>query len=159
MVHSTQKEYHWIYRFVVKETSIRLMDESCGYIEHVDDTTMKDNMAFGLVSGRSLGATLMKRRRKEKERTHRSSRWHGRDRRYRHRPPLQRDDLGLDSSVLPDDCIKRKSLLDEQDDEEETANSLCAGGQTNEEHVGTNYNLCEEGKRGESGDKNYSALV
>ena len=47
---------------MVQDESIRLMDESCGYIEQVDDNTV-----FGFVSVRDVGANLTTTRRKGKE--------------------------------------------------------------------------------------------
>ena len=103
-------EYHWIYRFVVQDESIRLMDESCGYIEQVDDDSV-----FGFVSGRDVRANLTTARKKEPRR--RSMRQHGQ--RFGRRQTQRRDEFGLDGSIVTDDLFKKKSLLDEQDDEED----------------------------------------
>jgi hypothetical protein len=109
-------EYHWIYRFVVQDESIRLMDESCGYIEQVDDKTV-----FGFVLGRDLRGNLTTTRRKEKERKFHSMRRHNRPRGYRRRQSSQKDESGFDSSILTDDFSNNRSLLDEQDDEEDSS--------------------------------------
>ena len=102
-------EYHWIYRFVVQDESIRLMDESCGYIEQVDDDSV-----FGFVSGRDVRANLTTARNKPRGR---SMRQHGQ--RFSRRQTQRRDEFGLDRSIVTDDLFKKKSLLDEQDDEED----------------------------------------
>ena len=52
----------------MRDQSIQIMDESCGYIEQVDDSLMKDDMIVGFVPGQDLGATLTIKHRKEKER-------------------------------------------------------------------------------------------
>lgn len=36
-LHNCHTEYNYIYRFVVRDQSIGFMDESCGYVEQVDD--------------------------------------------------------------------------------------------------------------------------
>ena len=108
-------EYHWIYRFVVQDESIRLMDESCGYIEQVDDRTV-----CGFVSGKGLRADYTTARRQDKGRNPHGVRRHNSFRGFRRRQPSQKDEHGYDydSSVLPKNCSKKRSLLDEQDDGE-----------------------------------------
>ena len=105
-------EYHWIYRFVVQDQSIRLMDESCGYIEQVDDDSV-----FDFITGKDIGAKLTTIHRKEKERKSSSMGRHNRFRGYRRRRPLQKDEFGLDSITSPGD-YKNRSLLDEEEDKE-----------------------------------------
>mmetsp|Transcript_24711 Transcript_24711/g.58009 ORF Transcript_24711/g.58009 Transcript_24711/m.58009 type:complete len:810 (+) Transcript_24711:424-2853(+) len=111
-------EYHWIYRFVVQDESIRLTDESCGYIEQVDDETV-----FGFVSAKDLAANISITRRKEKQRKLNEMRHHNRLRGYRCRQPLQNEEFGLDGNILAEDFAKNRSLLDEQDDDEAPSGS------------------------------------
>jgi len=94
-------EYHWIYRFVVRDQSIQLMDESCGYIEQVDDGLEKDYITSKLVPGRNLGATFTT--------IHRQAE-------HQH---LNNEGNGLDCSILTEDSSsKNRSLIDEQYEEE-----------------------------------------
>lgn len=104
-------EYHWIYRFVVQDQSIRLMDESCGYIEQVDDDSVYD-----FITGRDLGSKLTTMRRKGKDRKTNSMGRQNRFRGYRRRQPSPKDEFGLDTSTLTDG-FKNRSLLDEPEEE------------------------------------------
>jgi len=112
-------EYHWIYRFVVQDEAIRLMDESCGYIEQVDNETV-----FGFVSAKDLAANISITRRKEKERKFNGMGNHSRFRSYQGRQPPKDDEFGLDSTMLADDFAKNRSLLDEQDEEDPSDTGL-----------------------------------
>jgi len=79
------------------------MDESCGYIEQVDDRLEKDDIISKLVPERNLGATFKTK---------------GRQAKYVNRETLQKDGCGLDCSVLTEDSSsKNRSLIDEQDEE------------------------------------------
>ena len=104
-------EYHWIYRFVVQDQSIRLMDESCGYIEQVDDDSVYD-----FITGKYLGSKLTTMRRKGKDRKTKSMGRRHRFRGYRRRQPSSKDEFGLDTSTLTED-FKNRSLLDEPEEE------------------------------------------
>ena len=99
---------------MVQDESIRLMDESCGYIEQVDDETV-----FGFVSAKDLAANISIMRRKEKERKFTEMGHHNRFRNYRRRQPPQNEEYGLDNKILAENFAKSRSLLDEQDEEED----------------------------------------
>ncbi len=79
----------------MQDEAIPFMDESCGYIEQVDDRTM-----FGCVSARNFRGDTNTSRRKDKEQNYNSIR-RKKFRAYRRRKPLN-----------------KRSLLDNQDDEE-----------------------------------------
>jgi hypothetical protein len=125
-------EYHWIYRFVVQDESIRLMDESCGYIEHVDDDSV-----FGFVSGKDLGSKSSTPRRKDKERNLHAR--YNRFRAYRRRQPTPKNEFGVDVSMKRDNSLKHRSLFDEQDDEEDPR-AKGIGGYVNTENIRSDYN-------------------
>lgn len=127
-------EYHWIYRFVVQDESIRLMDESCGYIEQVDDKSV-----FNFVSGRDIGATLTKTRRKEKERNLRDLGRHKRFGGYRRRQAPGKEETALDSSITVHDFAKNRSLLDEHE------NPTGIDGYMAAENINTNRNDYHDG--------------
>lgn len=141
-------EYHWIYRFVVQDESIRLMDESCGYIEQVDDKTV-----FGFVLGRDLRGNSTTARRKEKERESHSMRRHNRPRGSRRRQSSQKDEFGFDSNILKDGFSNNRSLLDEQDDEEDPS-AINIGSYINPENKNADYNHCHDEKSTKQLDKN-----
>lgn len=101
-------EYHWIYRFVVQDEAIPFMDESCGYIEQVDDSAV-----FGCVSARTFRGDTTTRRRKEKEQNQHSMR-RQKFRAYRRRKPSN-----------------KRSLLDDQDDEEVPSATNTGGSNNN----------------------------
>ncbi len=105
-------EYHWIYRFVVQDESIPFMDESCGYIEQVDDRTV-----FGFVSGKDLRGNLTTVRRREQGQKVHGMRRH-KFRGHRRRQHSQKDDNCFDSNVRRNHYSNKRSLLDDQDDEE-----------------------------------------
>uniref|UniRef100_A0A7S4EK88 Sodium/hydrogen exchanger 8 n=1 Tax=Pseudo-nitzschia australis TaxID=44445 RepID=A0A7S4EK88_9STRA len=105
-------EYHWIYRFVVKDQSVRRMDESYGYIEQDDDGIAKDDMILGFVPGRDLGAAITETRRKEALKMH-SMRRLSHIRGYRCRKSSQYDDLNFDRSLLIDECVRSTSIMGE----------------------------------------------
>lgn len=104
-------EYHWIYRFVVQDASIRLMGESCGYIEQVDDRAV-----LGFFSGKDFGSTL-KTRRQGKRRSRRLKR-HNSFKGLRRRQPSHKDESSYDSSVFKKEYSRKRSLLDGREDEE-----------------------------------------
>lgn len=54
-------EYHWIYRFVVRDQSIQFVDESCGYIEQVDDGKEIDDFFVKIIPEKTSGATVRHR--------------------------------------------------------------------------------------------------
>lgn len=112
-------EYHWIYRFVVKDQSIRLMDESCGYIEHVDDNTAEDGMIIGFVPQRDLGVALKAKRRKEKGFRVQNAGRLGRNIGYSRPQSSRRDVSNFDRSFLTNESVRDTSLFDEKDDEED----------------------------------------
>mmetsp|Transcript_205 Transcript_205/g.344 ORF Transcript_205/g.344 Transcript_205/m.344 type:complete len:469 (-) Transcript_205:2244-3650(-) len=113
-------EYHWIYRFVVKDESLRLMDESCGHIERVDDRNAEDDVISRFISGRSLGTASTPKPQKDKERKFNGGGRYGRSKGYHHRQLSRKDIVGFDSSTLMDEAVKNRSLFDEQEDEEDS---------------------------------------
>ena len=106
---------------MVKDQSIRLMDESCGYIEQVDDEIAKDDMILGFVPRRDLGAAITAKRRKEGLKMH-SMRRLSHIQGYRRRKSSQHDDLNFDRSFPIDECVRNRSLMDEKCKEGDTGN-------------------------------------
>mmetsp|Transcript_24581 Transcript_24581/g.67841 ORF Transcript_24581/g.67841 Transcript_24581/m.67841 type:complete len:812 (+) Transcript_24581:341-2776(+) len=110
-------EYHWIYKFVVRGQSIRLMDESCRYIEQVDDNIAEDDMIVGIIPGRDVGATLMTKRRKDGLRVPSAIR-HGRNLAFSRSRSSRRDIMHPERSFLTDESVRNKSLFHEKDEED-----------------------------------------
>lgn len=124
-------EYNWIYRFVVQDESIRLMGESCGYIEQVDDRAV-----FGFFSGKDFGAKLKTRRQDKRRKSRRMKRHSFKGLRRRH--PSQKEESSYDSSVFKKEYSRKKSLLDSREDEDHpgatNANSNGDGQSANEDN-------------------------
>ncbi len=109
---STIEEYHWIYRFVVQDASIRLMGESCGYLEQVDDRAV-----FGVFSGKDYGSKV-RTRRQDKRRKSRRLKRHNSFKGLRRRQHPHKDESSYDSSVFQKEYSRKRSLLDGREDEE-----------------------------------------
>jgi hypothetical protein len=124
------------------------MDESCGYIEQVDDKTV-----FGFVLGRDLRGNSKTTRRKEKKRKSHSRRRHNRPRGTRCRQSSQKDEFDFDSSILKADFSNNRSLLDEQDDEEDPS-AINIGSYINPENKNADYDHRQDEKITKHLDKN-----
>ena len=127
------EEYNWIYRFVVQDESIRLMGESCGYIEQVDDRAV-----FGFFSGKDFGSKLRTRRQDKRRKSSRRMKRHS-FKGLRRRQPSQKDESSYDSSAFKKEYSRKRSLLDGREDEEDpgaTSANPNGGGQcTNEDNA------------------------
>jgi hypothetical protein len=95
------------------------MDESCGYIEQVDEG-LDNGIIVKFVPGQNLGATLTAQKHRQAKHKHLSSRGKYRVRDYRRRKPSQQDLFGLDCSIVTEDSFfsKERSFIDDQDEED-----------------------------------------
>ena len=111
------------------------MDESCGYIEQVDDDTV-----FGFVSGKDLAANISATRLKEKERKFNGTGHHNRFRGFRRRPPHEKEEISFDSKIFTGDFVKNISLLDEHDEEDDPSPTGNFGSYISPQNNTTEYN-------------------
>ena len=115
----------------MQDESIRLMGESCGYIEQVDDRAV-----FGFFSGKDFGSKLRTRRQDKRRKSRRMKRHSFKGLRRRH--PSHKDESSYDSSVFKKEYSRKRSLLDGREDEEHpgatNANSNGDGQSTNEDN-------------------------
>jgi hypothetical protein len=94
------------------------MNESCGYIEQVDEG-LDNDIIVKLVLGENLGATFAAQKYRQAEHKHLNSRGKYRVHDYRRRKPSQKDLFGLDCSIVTEDSSSsnERSLIKDQDEE------------------------------------------